>query len=153
MKDLGQVVAEHPFFGGLDPHHTALVAGCGELAAFEPGEYLARTGAAAESFFLIRHGKVALELAIPGRDPFVLDSVAQGEVLGWSWLFEPHVWQFDARAMERVGVVRFDGACLRGKCELDPELGYGLMKRFARFLVQRVVDTRLQLMDVYGSAR
>ena len=153
MKDLDQVVAEHPFFSGLDADYVALVAGCGQLAAYEPGEYLARTGTAAESFFLIRRGKAALEIATPGRDPFILGSVSEGEMMGWSWLFEPHVWQFDARAMDRVGVIRFDGPCLRGKCEADPKLGYELMKRFARVLVQRFADTRLQLMDVYGSTR
>ncbi|MGE3704408.1 MAG: Crp/Fnr family transcriptional regulator, partial [Vicinamibacterales bacterium] len=62
----------------------------------------------------------------------------------------PHTWQFDARAVDDVGVIRFDGRCLRTKCDADPALGYALMQRFARVLVQRFTDTRLQLMDVYG---
>lgn len=153
IHELAEVVAEHPFFAGLDPEYAELVAGCGKLAAFEPGAHLARNGAAAESFFLIRRGKVALELSIPGRDPFVFGSVGEGDMLGWSWLFEPYVWQFDARALDAVGVIQFDGACLRGKCEADSVLGYELMKRFSRVLVQRFADTRLQLMDVYGNLR
>lgn len=151
MKNLDQIVAEHPFFEGLHPDHAALIAGCGQLAAFEPGAYLGRAGEAAESFFLVRHGKVSLEITPPGRDPFILDTVSEGEMFGWSWLFEPYVWQFDARAQDRVGVIHFDGACLRGKCDDDPVFGYDLMKRFARVMVQRFADTRLQLMDVYGS--
>lgn len=152
MRGLHEVVVEHPFFAGLEPRHAGIVAGCAELASYEPGSALGLAGKPADSFFLVRHGKVALELAAPGREPFVLDTVSEGEVVGWSWLFEPHVWQFDARAVDRVGVVRFDGACLRGKAEADPVLGYELMRRFARVLVQRFADTRLQLLDVYGSA-
>lgn len=153
IKDLAQVVAEHPFFSGLGADDVALMAGCGKLATYEPGSYLARNGADAESFFLVRHGKVALELSIPGRDPFLFGSVSTGEVMGWSWLFEPYVWQCDARAIDRVSVIQFDGTCLRGKCDSDPRLGYGIMKRFAHVLVQRFSDTRLQLMDVYGTLR
>ncbi len=151
MKDIGQMVAEHPFFEGLAAEHATLIAGCGGLAVYDPGAYLARAGSPAEHFFLIRHGKVALEVRPPGQDTFILDSVSAGEMMGWAWLYEPYVWQFDARAMDLVRVIEFDGACLRGKCEADPALGYDLMKRFARVMVQRFVDTRLQLMDVYGS--
>jgi hypothetical protein len=48
--------------------------------------------------------------------------------------------------------VAFDGACLRGKCEQDHDLGYELMKRFAANMVDRLQATRLQLLDVYGNA-
>ena len=153
MRGLEQVIAEHSFFAGLDREYVDLIAGCGRLSSYEPGAYLGRNGTAAESFFLIRHGKVALELTPPGKDAFVFGSVSVGDMLGWSWLFEPHVWQFDARAVDRVGVIQFDGPCLRGKCEADPTLGYELVKRFARVLAQRFADTRLQLMDVYGTAQ
>ena len=70
-----------------------------------------------------------------------------------SWLFEPYRWQFDARAQELTRVVRFDGACLREKCEADHELGYQLMRRFAASLTERLQATRLQLLTYTGHAR
>ena len=74
--------------------------------------------------------------------------------MGWSWLFAPYRWQLDARATRAdCELVAFDGACLRGKCEADHELGYQLMRRFAANLVDRLQATRLQLLDVYGHAR
>ena len=96
---------------------------------------------------------MALELAVPQHDPLTISTLHDGEMVGWSWLFEPHRWAFDARAVEDTGVVAFDGACLRGKCEADHELGYQLMRRFAAVLVDRLQATRLQLLDVYGGAR
>lgn len=150
MKHLQDVIAEHPFFQDLESAHLALVTGCAKMASFKSGEFLFRYGGAAEHFFLLRHGRVSLEIAVPGKETFRFQTVGPGEVIGWSWLFEPHQAQFDARAVDDVSVIRFDGKCLRGKCEADAALGYSLMKRFARVLVQRFTDTRLQLMDVYG---
>jgi CRP-like cAMP-binding protein len=150
MKALPDVIAEHPFFADLSPAHLAVVAGCAQIAGYRSGEFLFKYGGAAEHFFVLRHGRVSLEMAAPGRDPFRFQTAGPGDVVGWSWLFPPHTWQFDARAVDEVGVIRFDGRCLRAKCDADPALGYALMQRFARVLVQRFTDTRLQLMDVYG---
>ena len=41
-------------------------------------------------------------------------------MIGWSWLFPPYVWHFDAQAITDVRATVFDGACLRGKCDDDP---------------------------------
>lgn len=150
MKGLEQIIAEHPFFAELAHEHLGVVAGCAGMAGYKSGEYLFKFGGDAEYFFLLRHGHVALELQAPGKDPFRFQTLGPGDVIGWSWLFPPYTWQFDARAVEPVGVVRFDGRCLRGKCDADTKLGYALMKRFAHVMVQRYTDTRLQLIDVYG---
>ena len=71
-------------------------------------------------------------------------------LLGWSWLFPPYQWHFDARALELTRTTALDGQCLRIKCEEDHELGYRLGQRFAHVMMQRLQATRLQLLDVYG---
>lgn len=151
MKGIDEVIGEHPFFATLPPEHRAVVAGCARLSAFKAGSYLCRAGAEADSFFLVRRGAVALELKPPGGAPFLFQTLGPGEILGWSWLFAPYTWQFDARAVDDTSVVQFDGRCLRGKCDADTRLGYDLMKRFAQMIIQRFVDTRLQLIDVYAN--
>jgi CRP/FNR family cyclic AMP-dependent transcriptional regulator len=117
------------------------------------GTYLLREGEPADRFFLIREGAVALEIHSPGRGAIVIETLHPGEIVGWSWLFAPYRWQLDGRTVEPTALVAFDGACLRGKCEADHELGYQLMSRFAASLVQRLQATRLQLLDVYGDDR
>ncbi len=153
MQTLDELIAASPMFAGLAPEHLALIAGCARNARFNAGEYLFREGAPAERFFLIRHGAVSLEVDAPGRGALVIETLHQGDVAGWSWLFEPYRWELDARASEPVAVVAFDGLCLRGKCEIDHELGYQLMRRFAASLTERLQATRMQLLDVYGHAR
>jgi CRP-like cAMP-binding protein len=152
MQTLEELIAASPVFAGLSPAHLELIAGCGINERFAAGAQLFREGAPADRFFLIRQGAVALEIDAPGRGALVIETLHEGEVAGWSWLFEPYRWQFDARASEPTRVVAFDGVCLRGKCDADHELGYQLMRRFAASLIDRLQATRLQLLDVYGHA-
>jgi CRP/FNR family cyclic AMP-dependent transcriptional regulator len=150
MRSIDQLVAELPTFAGLEPERLELIAGCGANRVFEAGEHLAREGDPADAFFVIRHGRVALEVAAPGRGALMIATLGEGAVVGWSWLFPPYRWSFDARALEATRTVVFDGACLRGKCEADKTLGYELMQRFAAVMLDRLQATRLQLLDVYG---
>jgi CRP/FNR family cyclic AMP-dependent transcriptional regulator len=153
MQGLEELIAASPVFAGLSPAHLQLIAGCGANEHFSAGAQLFREGAPADRFFLIREGAVALEVDAPGRGALVIETLQRGEVVGWSWLFEPYLWQFDGRAVAPTRVVAFDGACLRGKCEADHELGFQLMRRFAASVIERLQATRLQLLDVYGHAR
>ena len=151
-QTLEPLLRGHKFFAGLDPEYLTLLTGCASNAVFPADAFLFREGDPAETFFLIRDGRVSLEIAAPSSGALVVQTLGAGDVVGFSWLFEPHRWEFDGRAVERVRAVRMDGACLRGKCEADPHLGYELMRRFAGLAVNRLQATRLQLMDVYGRA-
>ena len=150
METIADLLSRDPFFEGLKPEYIALIAGCGQNVHYDAGAYLLREGEAAEKFFAIRGGSVAVETYVPSRGPVVLQTLGEGEILGWSWLFPPYVWQFDARAREEVRATAFDGACLRTKCDADPALGYDLMKRLARLISNRLEAARRQLLDVYG---
>ena len=146
------LLAEAPVFAGLRPERLATLAACASDAEFEAGEQIAREGGAADAFYVLRDGTVAIELHAPGRS-LTIETIGPGEVLGWSWLFPPHRWHFDARAVSHVTATRFDGPCLREACEAEPALGYDLTRRFAEVFVERLRWTRLRLLDLYGDAR
>jgi CRP/FNR family cyclic AMP-dependent transcriptional regulator len=150
MLTLDKIVAQSPVFAGLTEEQLTLIAGCAQNVGFEEGEVFAREGGPADTFFLLRKGLVSLTMHVPGRGDVVIETLDPDEIVGWSWLFPPHVWQFDVRAAEAVRAVSFDGACLRGKCEMDHDLGYELMRRFALVMIDRLQHTRLRLLDVYG---
>ena len=152
METIETVLRDVPLFGGLTDDQLALIAGCGANVRFHPEEMLFRDGDEASTFYVLRHGAVALETFVPSRGAVTIETLEDGEIVGWSWLFPPYRWHFDAYAAEDVRAVAFDGACLRTKCEADHELGYQLMRRFAALLIQRLQATRLQLLDVYGHA-
>lgn len=118
----------------------------------EADAYLFHEGEAADRLFLVRRGRVALELLVPGRGPLIIDSIRDGEVLGLSWLRPPSRWQFDARALEPVEALAFEGAALLDACERDPRLGYQLTVRLAEVMLRRMQSARLRLTDLYGHA-
>ena len=151
MKDIKTLIQEHPFFAGLDAATLELVAGCASNVHFAAGEFLFHEGDPANQFYLLRGGRVQLETPVPGRAPVVLETIQAGEVIGWSWLFPPYLWHFDAQATDSVRATVFDGKCLRGKCEENHDLGYELAMRSAQIMMQRLQATRLQLLDVYGA--
>jgi len=150
MKTMDALIAEMPAFAGLAPAQLELIAGCATNVRAAAGEQLFREGQQADVFYAIRHGSVALELHVPARDPVTIDTLHDGDLLGWSWLFPPYRWEFDGRAREDTALISFDGACLRGKCDADHELGYELMSGFAQVIIARLQATRLRLLDVYG---
>ena len=149
MQTLDELIADAAVFAGLGGDYLKLIAGCGVNARFAAGELLVREGDPAELFYLLRGGSVAIELDAPAGGPLLIETLHTGDVVGWAWLFEPYRWAFDARAREPVRAVAFDGACLRGKCEADAELGYQLLKRVATVMYQRLQATRIRLLDLY----
>lgn len=152
MKNIADLLAEHPLFHGLDPPVLALVSGCGRNVHFDAGTRILHEGAPADTFYVLRGGRVALEVFTPGRGPVVIETLGPGDVLGWSWLFPPYRWHFDAHAADSVRAIALDGVCLREKCHDDPLLGYELTQRFASVMLDRLQATRLRLLDVYGDA-
>lgn len=151
MTGMAELVLEHPLFAGLPGEHLAPVAGCARNAAFRPGELLLREGDRADTFYLLRRGHVAIEVHSPADGPLVIETVGPGGCVGWSWLFPPYRWHFDARAVDEVGALAIDGACLRAKADDDPRLGYALASRVSAVLLERLQATRVRLLDLYGT--
>jgi CRP-like cAMP-binding protein len=149
IRTIEQLLVETRLFADLPADYLATIAGCAVTAHFDEGEYLFREGGSADTFYVLRGGSVALETHVPGRGAALLMTVHEQDVLGWSWLFPPYRWHLDARAIEPVRALAFDGACLRQKSVDDHELGYELMRRFAEVIVTRLQATRMQLLDVY----
>ena len=150
MESLEPILAQHSFFEGLDAEYLRVLVGCASNVRFAEGAYLFRTGEEAGHFYLIRQGRVALEIYAPQRPPIVVQTLEAGDILGWSWLIPPYRWRFDARAVEGTRAIALDGTCLRTKCEENHDLGYELLKRFVHITTQRLEATRLQLLDVYA---
>jgi CRP/FNR family transcriptional regulator, cyclic AMP receptor protein len=151
MEGLERIICEHRFFAGLDPRFCELVCGCAKNVLFDSGQYLFHEGEPANELYLIRHGRVALEIAAPGRGAITFQTLGEGEIVGLSWLIPPYRWAFDAQASELTRAISIDGRCLREKCEADHDLGYEMMKRVVSTIVQRLQATRLQVLDVYGA--
>lgn len=146
---LEPILAKHPFFQGLEPQYLKLIVGCAANVLFQQGQVIFRADEEADRFYLIRRGKVAIELYAPPRGTITIQTLHEGEIVGWSWLIPPFRPRFGARAIEQTLAIGIDGRCLRSKCEADHSLGFTLFSRVAPILVDRLEAARLQLLDLY----
>ena len=141
-------VALHPFLVGMNSRHLALLTDCAMAARFKKDQTILLEGDFANRFYLIESGQVALESAGGFRDPVIIETLSQGDLLGWSWMFPPYVWNFTARAVEPTTAIFFYGTILREYCERDPSLGYELFKRMAPVMLRRLQGTRRKLLSI-----
>ena len=151
MQKLEHILAEIPLFKGLDQRYLQLIVKRASSDQCNAGEFILREGEEANQFYIILLGKVAIEaVMIPGRESMTIRTLREGDVIGWSWLFPPYRWHFDARAIVPTLVIAVDGKYIRTKCEEDHDFGYELMKRFAQIIVQRLQSMRSQPSDLYA---
>jgi CRP/FNR family transcriptional regulator, cyclic AMP receptor protein len=98
---------------------------------FKKEQTILREGDFANRFYLVETGKVVLESGAEFNEPITVQTIGPGDLLGWSWIFPPHVWQFTARAVEPTTAIFFYGTVLREHCEKNRSLGYKLFKRIS----------------------
>ena len=150
METMTPILAAHPFFKGLDSRYLKLVLECASRETFKPGEFLCRDEAEATKFYVIHQGRVAVEIYRARRGPVTIQSLGEGEALGWLWFDKPYHWHMDAKALELTRVITLDVLCLLNKCNQDQAFGYELMRRYAHHLAVQFRVTKLQLADMYG---
>ena len=144
------ILQSHPFTGGFWPDHIARLNAMASEVRFRPGESIFREGDHSSFFYLLISGNVALEVVSPGR-PVRVATLYAGEVLGWSSLTsERDGKQFQARCLEDVHALAFDGERLRHACEEDYAFGFWFMRAIVQVMSGRMHAIRAQLMDIYS---
>ncbi len=147
-KNIWKEIAAHPFVTGMSSHHLELLARCATKKRFNVGEVIFRAGEPAHGFYLLESGMIALEGSIMDHGPIATDIVRAGEPLGWSWLFPPYRWHFDARAIEATTVIFFDGDSLRQHYDEDLTLAHDLSQRICQVMAHRLQATRRKLIEM-----
>ena len=142
-----EAITKHPFFKGLTAEQLSTLAECAMLKKFEENELICKEQEPANRFYLIQEGKVALESEGIEGETVSIQTISAGEVLGWSWLFPPYHWHFNARATEETRAIFFYGTRLREWCDRDHDLGYELIQRMAAAGIQRLQSTRRRLVN------
>jgi CRP/FNR family transcriptional regulator, cyclic AMP receptor protein len=147
VESMAVRVALHPFLAGMNRNHLALLTDCAMASYFRTGQTILREGEFANRFYLIESGKVGLE-SEAGGEPIPVESIGAGDLLGWSWMFQPYVWHFTARALQPTTALFFYGTILRECCERNHSLGYELFKRMSAVMTKRLQAARKQMLLV-----
>jgi len=147
VKSLATLITEHPFLAGMKPEHLDVLCDCAMQTEFAKDQLIFREGDLANRFYLIEEGRVALESRGGGDHNVVIQTLRPGDALGWSWLFPPYYWHFDARAVVATKAIFFYGTRLRAQCDQDHEFGYELIKRMAAVVILRLQAAREKMAD------
>jgi CRP/FNR family transcriptional regulator, cyclic AMP receptor protein len=140
------VLAAHPFLRGMPRGHLDTLTAAAADVTFRAGHRLFEDGGYADRFWLVRSGRVTLDMHVPGEGPVVIGTVGMGEPLGWSWLFPPYRWAFGAVTVAPFEAFEFDAAIVRERCAADPAFGYELSGRLIQVLARRLEATRAKLI-------
>ena len=116
-------------------------------AEFRASEKVLSEGGIANRFYLILEGRVELESPVSNHEAVHIQTLGAGDVLGWSWLFPPYYWNFDARALTPTKAIFFYGTHLHELCEENHDLGYELMKRVSEVVRQRLHAMRRERVE------
>ncbi len=152
-QSLARSLKEHSVVKELGDGHVEFLSGCTKNVRITAGRFLFREGAPADEIYLVRTGKIALEVHDGLRGTIVLETIGADDALGWSALNPPYKWTLDARAMEPTVLFAINGACLRNKLEADHSFGYAFTKRMMGELHERLERIRLQVLDVYRAVK
>jgi CRP-like cAMP-binding protein len=141
----------HPSFEDLPESSLGALASSAEARHYESGTVIFEADTAADEFFIIRTGLVALQMTSLGREPLVVETLGPGELVGVSWAFPPYRWNWRAIAQGDVEVVAFDAAEVRDAAQTDQVLRTALLEAVAIEAIDRLHATRIRLMDIYGA--
>lgn len=149
MQIKEDLIRKQRYFKDLELKHLQVLAHCATETSWDTDNFIFRIGEPARHFYLVGEGSVAIEMQAAQRGIVRIQTLHPGDVLGWSWLFPPFKWHFDARVLEPSKGLVFEAEAFLAQCENDHELGYQIQKRFSRMMVERLQATRLQLLDLY----
>lgn len=141
-------IKNHPLFKGIDAASTDWLAACAQEHPYEAGDFLLQTGKPANHLFLLVRGRVSIEAPPVGeKGAIIIQTLADGDTVGWSWMLPPYTWNLDARALEKVQAITIDAQQLRARLETDIPMAAKLYRRFSEVMLQRIHGMRKQLYE------
>ncbi|MET9359658.1 cyclic nucleotide-binding domain-containing protein [Streptomyces sp. NPDC006632] len=134
----------------LSNEHRARLMRLAKEVDFPAGTRLFNEGGRADRFWIVRSGIVALDVHVPGRQPAVVDRLDRDELVGWSWLFRPHLWHLGAEARTPLRTYEFDAVAVRMVMDADPAFSADVGHWVGQVLARRLTSARIRLLDSFA---
>jgi len=146
-QSIEEYLSAHAFFSGMDSSFVKFLSDSANELQMKTGDVLFQFGKPADKFYLLRKGKVSIQVPALMGPALDIQTLGNDQILGWSWLIPPYRWNFLARALEDSDLLEFDGSAILARCQEDPKFGYELFKRFATLMSERLNAARQKMMD------
>ncbi len=128
------------------------VAMIAEEKDYKNGDNIITADAPATSLFFLMEGSVAYYYIVTSEhDPYYkheyyISNFNPGEIFGISALIEPYMYTAAVRVEQPCKIIKIEASALRALCEVDTTLSSGLMHAIAKAALERLQQTRVQLI-------
>lgn len=145
-----EYLSAHDFFSELSEDVLKFLCERASAREIKKGQILFRQGERADKFYVVRNGRISVQIPALMGPTLEIQALGKDQVLGWSWLISPYQWNFQAKAEEDSELLEFDGTAILARCEQEPKFGYELLKRFAALMSERLDAARQKMMDEWN---
>jgi CRP/FNR family cyclic AMP-dependent transcriptional regulator len=147
-----EYLSAHEFFSEFSDDVLKFLCECSSTREIKKGQILFRQGEHADKFYVVRNGRISIQMPAIMGPTLEIQTLGKDQVLGWSWLISPYQWNFQTKAEEDSELLQFDGTAILARCEQEPKFGYELLKKFAGLMSVRLNAARQKMMDEWNPA-
>ena len=151
-QSITEYLSAHEFFSEFSDDDLKFLCECSSMREIKKGQILFLQGEHADRFYVIRKGRISLQMPAIMGPTLEIQSVDEGQILGWSWLISPYQWNFQTKAEEDSELLQFDGTAILARCEQEPKFGYELLKKFAALMSVGLNAPRQKMMNEWTPA-
>ena len=149
-QSITEYLSAHEFFSEFSDDVLKFLCECSSTREIKKGQILFLQGEHADKFYVVRSGRISIQMPAIMGPTLEIQTVDEDQVLGWSWLISPYQWNFQTKAEEDSELLQFDGAAILARCEQEPKFGYELLKKFAGLMSVRLNAARQKMMDEWN---
>jgi CRP/FNR family transcriptional regulator, cyclic AMP receptor protein len=143
-----EVLGRYTYFAGVSEEGLKQIAMIAEEKSI-PGETrVFNEGDPATHMLIIVRGEINIQFVLGNGELRIIDTMADGDLLGWSSLIEPYKMTANGTTGKNTTLIRIDAVKLRQLCEKDRSLGYCLLLQIAKLLAHRLEGAHVQLAVV-----
>ena len=147
-----EYLSAHEFFSEFSDDVIKFLCECSSTREIKKGQILFRQGENADKFYIVRSGRIAIQMPAIMGPTLEIQTLDKDQILGWSWLISPYKWNFQTKAEEDSELLQFDGVAILARCEQEPKFGYELLKKFAALMSVGLNAARQKMMDEWNPA-
>ena len=149
-QSITEYLSAHEFFSEFSDDDLKFLCECSSMREIKKGQILFLQGENADRFYVVRNGRISLQMPAIMGQILEIQTVDEDQVLGWSWLISPYKWNFQTEVEEDSELLQFDGVAILARCEQEPKFGYELLKKFAALMSVGLNAARQKMMDEWN---
>ncbi|NUQ64209.1 MAG: cyclic nucleotide-binding domain-containing protein [Pirellulales bacterium] len=143
-----EVLRRYPYFATVSDESLKAVAQIADEGTVPAGTQMFSEGDTADALNIIIKGEVEIQYILGSGDRRTVDTLVDGDILGWSALIEPYKYTAVCTTKKDTRLVAIHAQKLRDLCDRDPLLGYRLTNQIAKLLAHRLEGARVQLAAI-----